>query len=74
MRVADAVRVTSIVRRLKVGEKFTDADGDWIVTRSPEVLNDDAVIVYVLPYPTKEGQRSRGYIYDYNAQVKMLRK
>lgn len=73
MRVADAVRQTSIVRRLKVNETFTDTDGlDWIVTRAPKVLNDDAVTIWLRRYP--DGVRSREYVYDHDAQVKMLRK
>lgn len=72
MRVADAVRVTSIVRRLRVGEKFTDADGDWEVASPPKVKGDN-VSLYVLPYPFKKGQRRRQYTYGYDAQVKMIR-
>lgn len=72
MRVADAVRVTSIVRRLKVGETFTDNDGDWEVVGAPEVVNGDAVSIRLRRYP--DGKQNRKYMYDYNAQVKMLRK
>jgi hypothetical protein len=75
MRVADAVRETSVVHRLKVGEKFTDSDGDWEVVRKPELLHGGThVKVYIRPYPAKEGQRARAYVWHRGSQVKMLRK
>ncbi|AMB17271.1 hypothetical protein SEA_WEISS13_57 [Mycobacterium phage Weiss13] len=73
MRVADAVRKTSGIHRLKVGEMFTDADGDWEVTREP-VVDGDWVVVYLRPVPFHEGQRARAYRYPLSTQVKMLRK
>ena len=72
MRVADAVRATSVVQRLKVGEKFTDSDGDWEVVRPTEVMNDDAVKVWVKPFPSHKNTRARAYVYDHSAQVKMI--
>lgn len=75
MRVADAVRKTSGIHRLKVGEKFVDTDGNWEVTRAPEEAeNGTQVKVYVKPFPHRKGQRSRGYLWHRGAQVKMLRK
>lgn len=73
MRVADAVRETSVVHRLKIGERFIDSDGEWEVTRSPEVDGDD-VIVYCKPFPARGRKRSTAYKYRKGAQVKMLRK
>ena len=72
MRVKDDVRVTSVVQRLKVGERFTDADGDWEVVR-PTVVTGNIVEVFVLPYPSKGNQRIRTYLYDFSFQVKMIR-
>lgn len=71
MRVADAVRATSVVQRLKEGEKFTDAEGNWVVSR-PVEDQGDTVTVYVKPVG-KPKARSRGYKYPRSAQVKMLR-
>ncbi|QNN99717.1 hypothetical protein PBI_ROPE_58 [Mycobacterium phage Rope] len=73
MRVADAVRKTSGIHRLKVGEMFTDEDGNWEVVRKPVVYRD-AVVVYLRPVPFHEGQRARAYRYPLGTQVKMLRK
>jgi len=74
MRVADSVRVTSAVQRLKEGDMFTEPDGDWIVTRDPEVINSDAVKLYVRPFPVDDSQRSRAYMYDHGHRVTLLRK
>lgn len=74
MRVADAVRVTSVVQRLRVGDKFTEADGDWEVTRETEDINHHAVKVWVKPYPSVDGQRSRSYAYDRGHRVTLIRK
>lgn len=71
MRVADAVRETSIVARLKVGEKFTDGDGDWIVVRSSEIHDNGVVTVFVRAYP--DGKRTVKYDYDRDFQVRMIR-
>lgn len=72
MRVKDAVRVTSVVQRLKVGERFTDSDGDWEVTKPSESFNDDAITLHLKRFP--DGKQSRSYVYDRDVQVKMIRK
>lgn len=74
MRVADAIKATSFVRRLRVGDKFSDVDGQWEVVRNPEVINGDGVKIYVLPFPHHDGQRARAYNYDMDARVDMIRK
>lgn len=70
MRVADAVRQTSVVQRLKVGEAFTDTDGDWEVARQPAIL-DDEVVLWLRRYPN--GQRANKYFYKLSAQVRLIR-
>ena len=71
MRVADAVRKTSVVQRLRVGETFTDHDGsNWEVTRQPAILKDE-VVLWIRRFPN--GVRSAKYTYPLSAQVDMLR-
>jgi hypothetical protein len=71
MRVADSVRVTSFVRRLRVGDKFSDHDGDWEVTRAPEIDNGTYVTVYIKPYPDGSS-RSRAYKYHIDSRVNVI--
>lgn len=74
MRVADAVRATSVPHRLKVGDKFTDVDGNWEVTRTPEFVDDDTVCLYLKPSPAHDGARSRAFLYSRNVSVTLIRK
>lgn len=72
MRVADSVRVTSVVQRLKESDMFSEADGDWEVTKNSEIVNDHAVKVFVRRLP--DGKSSKAYIYDHGHRVTLIRK
>jgi hypothetical protein len=74
MRVADAVRATSVPHRLKVGDKFTDADGNWEVVRVPEKMDNNTVCLYLLPFPARDHQRARAYLYSRNVSLTLIRK
>jgi hypothetical protein len=74
MMVSREARTTATVRVLRVGDKFTEADGDWEVVRGPEISEDRTeVTIYVRPFPYYEGQRARGYSYDIDARVNIIR-
>lgn len=64
------LRATAYVRRLRVGDQFTDADGTWEVTRIPQVVDGKEVHVYLIPVP-KRGKRSRVFIYGMGDRVKL---
>ena len=70
MMVSRDARVTAAVRLLRVGDKFTEADGNWEVTRVPEKVDASTVRLYVKPFPN--GQRSRAYLYDIDARVDII--
>lgn len=73
MKVSADVRVTAFVRKLRLGDRFTDGTGEWEVVRSPEVVNGSSVVVYVLPFPHHDGQRARAYRYEMDARVDIVR-
>lgn len=64
--VAADERVTASVRRLRVGDKFTDDGGIWVVTSKP-VTNGAQVEIWLRKSPN--GVRSRKYVFTWDARV-----
>jgi len=71
MRVADAVRATSVPHRLRVGDKFVDGGVTLEVTRVPEVVNADTVCVYA---KRVDGTRSTAYLIPKSVSLELARK
>lgn len=71
MRVADALRATSVPHRLRVGDKFSDTDGEWEVAREPKVIKGNGVRLWLKRHPG--GVRARAYDFDPNKSVSLIR-
>lgn len=74
MNMTAEKRATAFVRKLRVGDKFIDADGKWEVTKAPVVKYGTTVHISLLPIPRRPGVRpySQSYKYDVDYRVKIV--
>lgn len=70
MNMTADTRSSAYVRRLRVGDIIHDVDGDFLVTRAPEI-NGGSVRVYLAPINTEKRRYSRAFNYHLNARVKV---
>lgn len=74
MNMTAEKRATAYVRKLHVGDKFADSDGNWEVTREPVVIDGVSVAIWLLPVPRRRGRRpySKRFLYFMDSRVKII--
>jgi hypothetical protein len=65
------MKSSTYVRRLRVGDVFSDVDGVWVVTVAPEVIDGESVKISVSQAFTGKRKYSRPFLYDIDSRVKL---
>lgn len=71
MNMTADTRSSAYVRRLRVNDVISDVDGEFLVTREPQIQGS-SVRVYLAPVNSEKRQYSRVFNYHLNARVKVV--
>ena len=75
MNMTADTRATAFIRKLRVGDKFNEPNGNGYTTfevaREPKVVEDE-VHVYLKSLPAAANSRSRCFAYAKDARVKIV--